>query len=374
MNRTTALTSLLSAVLAPVGVKAQTMPAPTASIQELPRWSRRHVTDIIRNNHKIVSPDGIEDLIGIPLNGITQWLSIRGRKKANPVLLFLHGGPGSPTMPAAWTFQTPWEDFFTVVQWDQRGAGKTYAANDYASLDHTMNLQQSVDDALEVAKYLSGRFGKEKIFMLGHSWGSMVGLSFAKQHGQLLHAYVGCGQIINSARSEAEGYEFALREARANGNTEAVKELEPLAPYPGPIGTLTVDRISAQRKWLMYYGGLTYQRNDFQYDADTWALSPEYTDHDLELVDKGSLYSLTRLLAEVERADFDGVTELQCPTVMFCGRHDYATSHTVVPPWLARLKAPKKKLVFFEDSAHMMMIEQPGLFLHHLVADVLPLA
>lgn len=345
-------------------------PEPSAT----PQYTRKRVTDIIRANRKIVTPHGVEDLTGVQINGITQWLSIRGADSSNPILLYVHGGPGSPTMPAAWTFQRPWEDFFTVVQWDQRGTGKTYAANDFTSLDATMNLNQFVSDAEQVVQYLLRRFNQRRIFMLGHSWGSMVGLEFARRRPQLLHAYIGCGQIINSSRSERDGWEFALRSARAEKNDAAIRELEALAPYPGPIGTLTVERISAQRKWLNYYGGLTNGRSDFAYDADTWALSPDYTDRDVALVDKGSLYSLTHLLGAVERANFDDLTQLHCPVFMYVGRHDYATSHEVTANWYARVRAPQKKLVWFENSSHMMMIEQPGIFLQHLTADVRPLA
>ncbi len=340
----------------------------------MPDYTRKRVTDIIRANRKIVSPNGVEDLTGVQINGITQWLSIRGSDASNPILLYVHGGPGSPTMPAAWTFQRPWEDFFTVVQWDQRGTGKTYAANDFTSLDATMNLDQFVSDAEEVVQYLLHRFKQQRLFVLGHSWGSMVGLSLAKKRPQWLHAYIGCGQIVNSSRSEADGWEFALRSAQASKNDDAIRELEALAPYPGPIGSLTVERIGAQRKWLDYYGGLTYRRSDFDYDSDTWPLSPEYTDRDVAFVDKGSLYSLTHLLGAVERANFDNVTRLQCPLFVYVGRHDYSTSHEVSAQWFARVHAPKKKLVWFENSSHMMMVEQPGIFLQHLIADVRPLA
>ncbi|MBV8637284.1 MAG: alpha/beta fold hydrolase, partial [Candidatus Eremiobacteraeota bacterium] len=339
-----------------------------------PDYTRKRVTDIIRANRKIVTPKAVEDLTSVEIGGITQWLSIRGADSGNPVLLYVHGGPGSPTMPAAWTFQRPWEDFFTVVQWDQRGTGKTYAANDVTSLDGTMNLDQFVSDAEQVVRYLMHRFNQQRVFVLGHSWGSMVGLELAQRHPQMLHAYIGCGQIINSSRSEADGWDFALRSAREAKNEKAIRELEALAPYPGPIGTLTVERISTQRNWLNYYGGLTYGRSDFAYDADTWALSPDYTDRDVALVDKGSLYSLTHLLGAVERANFDGVTQLRCPVFMYVGRHDYATSHNVTSLWFERVQAPHKKLVWFEDSSHMMMIEQPGIFLQHLIGEVRPLA
>jgi pimeloyl-ACP methyl ester carboxylesterase len=336
--------------------------------------SRTQVTDIIAADRKIVSPRGIEELIAVPINGATQWLSIRGRDTRNPVLLFLHGGPGSPTMPFSYTFQSPWEDYFTVVQWDQRGTGKTYASNDPNQLASTMTIEQMTSDAEEVVKYLQSHLGKTKIFLMGQSWGSALGLTLAERHPEWFYAYIGVGQIINSQKSEAEGYQFALDQAKANGNQEAVTDLQKLAPYPGPIGSLTVDRIGMQRKWLMYYGGLAWGRKDFTWDANTWTLSPDYTDNDLDKVDEGSLYSVTHLLGQLQPLSYEDLTTLRCPLFFFLGRHDYAVSHTLDEEWFNRVQAPKKKLVWFEDSAHMVMEEQPGRFLVHLVNDVRPLA
>jgi pimeloyl-ACP methyl ester carboxylesterase len=245
---------------------AQTQPAhpPIAAPQTQPAtMSRQEVTDIIAATRKIVSPDGVEDLLPVMINGATEWLSIRGRDRRNPVLLFLHGGPGSPAMPEAYTFQSPWEDFFTVVQWDQRGTGKTYAANDPKALASTMTIEQMTSDAEEVTRYLQKRFAKRKIFLLGHSWGTVLGVALAQRHPEWFYAYLGVGQFVNLKKNEEEGYQFALDQARAHQNIDAERELLALAPYPGAAGQLTFDRIGAQRKWLTYYGGMTYGRTNF---------------------------------------------------------------------------------------------------------------
>ena len=150
--------------------------------------SRAEVTGIIAASRKIVSPNGVDELLPLQINGSTQWVSIRGKDRRNPIILFLHGGPGSPTMPADYTFQTPWEDYFTVVQWDQRGTGKTYAANDPNMLASTMTITQMTSDTEEVVQYLLKTFSKRKIFLLGHSWGSVLGLAVAQRHPEWLHA------------------------------------------------------------------------------------------------------------------------------------------------------------------------------------------
>jgi len=347
----------------------------TTSTQSAPpTLSKKEVRDTIAATRKIVSERGLDDLTAIPVNGTTQWISVRGRDGRNPILLYLHGGPGSPTMPADYTFQNAWEDYFTVVQWDQRGTGKTYAANDPDVIAPTMTLQQMTSDAEEVVRYLQKTYGKRKIILLGHSWGTVLGVALAEKHPDWFYAYIGVGQLVDTRRNEAEGYEFALQNAKTSHNAEAIKELEGIAPYPGDPGGLTFARIGVQRKWLMFYGGLTWGRKDFSYEGNSWDLSPDYTEKDLDSVDAGSLFSLTHLLAPLEALNLQGTTTFKCPIFLFEGRHDYATSHTLAEEWFRRLKAPEKKFVWFEDSAHMVPQEQPGRFLIHLITDVRPLA
>lgn len=348
---------------------AQTDPQPPKD----PPLARDEVTRIVAQTRKIVSPNGVEELVPVQINGSTQWLSIRGRDRRNPILLFLHGGPGSPTLPVAYTFQSPWEDYFTVVQWDQRGTGKTYAANDPKALAPTMNQAQMVSDAGQVVSYLRQHYGKKKIFLLGHSWGSVLGVILAQQHPDWFYAYLGVGQVVNIHEEEGIGYRYALEQARAAGNDKAVKELEAIAPYPGD-GPIALAKIGTDRKWITYYGGLTYGRRDFDYDVDARLLSPDYSRADLEAASDGSLYSVQHLIGPASSVDFDAVTDFKCPVFLFEGRHDYTVPAELAAAWFQRLHAPQKRLVWFDDSAHMIMQEEPGRFLLHLVTDLRPLA
>jgi pimeloyl-ACP methyl ester carboxylesterase len=336
--------------------------------------SRDEVVSTIANARKAVTSQGIEDSRAIAVNGTQQWISVRGRDRRNPVLLMLHGGPGSPEMPDDWTFQTPWEDFFTVAEWDQRGAGKTYALNDPKIVADTMTLSQMVSDTEQVIAYLRRTYGKQKIILVGHSWGSVLGVTIAQRHPEWLYAYVGVGQLINSERNEHEGYDFALSEAKVHSNAEAVKELEAIAPYPGDAATLSVEKIGAQRKWLMYYGGLAWGRKDFKWDSNAWELSPDYTEKELDAVDAGSAFSIAHLITTLMDVNLEPTTTFHCPIFLFVGRHDYATSHTLAEVWFRKVNAPQKELVWFDDASHMIMQEKPGRFLQHLVGDVRPLA
>jgi len=329
---------------------------------------------IIAQTRQIVSPQGVQELKTVEINGIRQWISVRGNDRRNPILLYVHGGPGSVEMVESYGYQRPWEDFFTVVQWDQRGAGKTYASNTPEAMAPGMSIDGMVRDAEEMIRYLMETYGKKKVFVLGHSWGSIVGEEVARRHPEWLHAYLGAGQMADSPASEAIGYQWELDQARKEGNATAIRELEALAPYPGPAGQLTLERISMQRKWNIYYGGLAWGRKEYKPFDDARKLSPDYSNEEVAAIDKGSLFSLQYLLIPMMAVDFSKNTRFDCPIFIFNGRHDYTTSFEVTERWFATLHAPVKKMFWFENSAHMMMQEQPGLFLMHLVNDVRPLA
>ncbi len=329
---------------------------------------------VIDDLQKIVTPNGIDERKQIELGGIKQWIAVRGRDKDNPILLFLHGGPAAPEMPTSWTFQNPWEDYFTVVQWDQRGAGKTYNADDPERVRPTISTDTMERDTQELVQYLRATYRKKKIFVMGHSWGTILGLKLAQAHPEWLYAYVGMGQIVNSRDSERLGYAATLQAAQDAHNDQAIKELKAIAPYPEADGAIPLAKIDVERKWSVIFGGLSWRRDSYGYYYHAGALSPDYGDADLDAIDKGSALSLPILLKDMETTDFTHATDFKCPIVIFNGRHDDTTSSKVAADWFAHVHAPSKKLVWFENSAHMMQIEEPGRVLVHLVEDVRPLA
>jgi pimeloyl-ACP methyl ester carboxylesterase len=336
--------------------------------------TRDTVAGYIAADQRIVTPFGIEETIPVTINGTTQWLSIRGKDKRNPVLLYLHGGPGLAFLPLAWTVAHPWEDYFTVVQWDQRGAGKTYASNDPAIVGPTMTIPQIASDATEVVRYLQEHLGKKKIFLVGHSWGTILGVALAQQHPEWFYAYIGVGQYVNSRRSEEAGYIFAVEQARSHKNLEAEKELLLIAPYPGDLNDLSLQKIGTERKWLTFFGGVSAYRSDQSFEEGVGAISPAYSQHELDASDDGAVFSATHLLRPMLQVDFTATTKFKCAIFIFAGRHDYATSHEVAYRWSTQLKAPSKTFIWFENSGHLIPEEEPGRFFYHLVADVRPLA
>jgi proline iminopeptidase len=337
-------------------------------------FRRAEATKIIADARRIVNPDGVERLEKVRIGGIDQWVSIRGADKRNPVLLLIHGGPGYVSMPMSWWFSRGWEEYFTVVQWDQRGAGKTYLLNDPASITPTLTLERMVGDAEEMTSWIRLNLGKQKIFVMGHSWGSYLGLELAKRHPDWLYAYIGVGQLIDGPESERRGWAFALEAARRAGNSEAVRELEAIAPYFAPGQRTPLKDIYTQRKWLDFYGGVMAHRQGNSAESALAQLSPDYTDEEISRIWQGNDFSEQHLLAEVLNQDLSGIRKLDCPLIVFAGRYDFNVNSEVAAEWFAKVKAPSKELVWFENSAHLPMTEEPGKFLVSLVRYAKPVA
>ena len=336
--------------------------------------SRAEATAIIADLRRVVSDNGVERLEQVRIGGIEQWVSIRGNDAGNPVLLMLHGGPGWVAMPSSWYFQRGWEEYFTVVQWDQRGAGKTYADNDPQAVAATMTTGRMVADAEEMVAWLRAEFGKERIFVLGHSWGSYLGLELAQRRPDWLHAYIGIGQLSDGPESERRGWAATLARARADGNAQAIAELEALAPYAAGREAVPLEALMVQRRWLNHYGGMVHNRRGGGAEAAAIALSPEYRDSDVRQVWAGNDFSMEHLLAEVLTMDMRGVRALDCPLLLFLGRHDINVSSELAAEWFDRVQAPAKHLVWFEQSAHEVMIGEPGKTLLSLVQLARPFA
>jgi proline iminopeptidase len=336
--------------------------------------NRADATRIVADMRHITSPQGVERLEKVSIGGIDQWVSIRGLDRRNPVLLMLHGGPGYVSMPLSWYFQRGWEEYFTVVQWDQRGSGKTYVSNDPAKVAPTLTREQVVADTQEMILWLRKEFHKDKIFVLGHSFGTFLGLTVAQKHPEWLHAYIGMAQLTNSPESERRGWRFAMAHAQAAHNEQAVRELQSIAPYAAEGKPVTLPDLFKQRKWLQFYGGAIVGRSDFEVESAAVHLSPEYTDADVRLWGKGNDFTEQALLADVINTDFSKVTRLECPLILFSGRHDYNVSSEVGAEWFEKVRAPSKRLVWFENSAHEVMDEEPGKLLVSLVQYARPIA
>lgn len=329
--------------------------------------------EVIADLGDIVAPSGVQESYKARIGGIDQWITVRGQDRANPIILFVHGGPASPLTPTLWQFQRPLEEYFTMVTWDQRGAGKTFADNKPEPLADTIHIPNYVDDAIEVAEYIRQRYQKDKLILMGHSWGTVIGMHAALKRPELFYAYVGIGQVIDTRDNEKLSFEYGVAQARLHGNEVALKELATIAPYPGDK-PITRDRIIMARKWAQFYGGLSAYRETSKYFFRAARLSPEYTAADVCAIDQGNVFTLDRIMPEFIEVDFKPVRSFPIPVMMLMGRHDYTTPAEPTQAWLNKVSAPFKQGIWFEHSSHMIPWEEPGKLLVSLLQHVRPLA
>jgi proline iminopeptidase len=336
--------------------------------------NRAEATAIIADARKIVTPNGVERMEKVQIGGIDQWVSVRGVDRRNPVLLYIHGGPGYVSMPMSWWSTRGWEEYFTVIQWDQRAAGKTHLLTDPNIVAATLTQERMIADTQEIAEWARKTFGKRKIFVLGHSWGSFLGLELAKRHPDWLYAYIGVGQAADIPESERRGWQFAMDAARRAGNEQAARELEAIAPYGAPGAAIPIQALYTERKWMAYFGGAVAYRENNDAESNLANLSPDYTDEEIRHLWDGNKFSTPYLLIDLLRIDLSSTRKLEVPLLLFEGRHDRNVNADVAAEWFAKVRAPEKRLVWFEHSAHLVMTEEPGKFLLSLVSYARPFA
>lgn len=333
---------------------------------------RKYLQHKVAKEGAISSPSGIDSLESVRIGGIDQWIQVRGQNVNNPILLFIHGGPGLAFIPLGRTFQRPWERYFTVVQWDQRGAGKTYASNDRELQRRTMNLPQMEQDTLDMVNYLRHRYNRDKIFTMGHSWGSILGLWLAHQHPELIFAYVGTGQIVATEQNSALLYHDTLQEARNRHNDEAIRELEGIAPYPPPRAEIRKLRIANQWAGALLGPPPGAAENHIESMMRVVLSAPEYSlVDDYEFV-RAPEFSAQVLLPQLISLDMTKLgLDFQVPIFFFEGRHDPYCRPSLVWEYSQNISAPRKEFIWFENAGHFAFFEPQ--FTEELVRQVLPL-
>jgi pimeloyl-ACP methyl ester carboxylesterase len=301
-----------------------------------------------------ILPDSIAEIRYLRLGGLEQWVMIRGENLANPPLILLHGGPGFPEMRFFRVFNAPLEEDFTVVYWEQRGTDKSFDRKIPVS---SMTIQQFISDLDELVDAVRKRFGREKVAIYGHSWGSALGVLYAARFPQKVTAYFGAGQIGNWPASEAICYEFTLAEAERRGNRKALRELGAIGPPPH-----TGRKVIVQRKWLTRFVGWVRGMSMWRF---SWMMisGPESSILDLPNILRGTSFSTHTMWDEVSALDLTVTAPaLQVPVVFFIGRHDHVIAPETSVAYFDMLSAPSKRLVWFEESAHEPPFEEPAKF------------
>jgi pimeloyl-ACP methyl ester carboxylesterase len=258
---------------------------------------------IIAAARKNVAPGGIEETLKVRIGGIDQWVSIRGMDRRNPVLVFLHGGPGYVATPQSWYFGRGWEEYFTVVHWDQRASGRTRLLTAPEQVRATLTPDRMVRDTEELVQWVRAKLEKDKVFVVGHSGGSWLGLNLVQRHPEWLHAYVGVGQVVRTREGEKRAWQFAIKAAQRDGNGRAVEELRKVAPYPGGSGPVRIADLYTVRKWVAHYGGTMAYRSGNNVDSDLVKLSPDYSEEEKRRVWEGNAFSTPILLPSMLERD-----------------------------------------------------------------------
>jgi pimeloyl-ACP methyl ester carboxylesterase len=311
------------------------------------------------------APSGIDRLEQVTLGGMRQWISIRGVNAKAPVLLFLHGGPGSANL-AKLRLQVPeLEKHFVVVTWDQPGAGKSaWPGFDYRRI----SIEQIVSDAHELVTALKTRFGVEKITLMGFSWGSVIGLSLAARYPGDFQAYIAVSQEVEPAEAERISLEFTRQAVQQAGNQLAVRELSGIDPaYTSPDW---YNQLMNERKWLLQFGGVYHSSRSYSHEIWLMLKAHEYSLAEVALWPGRSSASLKQIWPEVMRVNFfETVPAVHCPIYFFAGRFDENAPAQVTAAYYAELDAPAgKHLVWFEHSAHDIFYDEPDRLVQEVLA------
>lgn len=309
--------------------------------------------------------DGVDQTAFVPIGGIDQWISIKGEDRRNPVLLVVHGGPGESQWPQADKY-VPWEKAFTVVLWDQRGAGHTYGR--YGAKTPDFSLDRIAQDGIEVTEYLLRTLGKKKIVVLGHSWGSTIATEMVQLRPELFAAYVGTGQAESWSATMNTQFDIALAKARQDGDAAAVKELEtkgrPDLKDPQQAFSVNIWPAMApsDKAWI---GSLR---------AGLPALQAKYP-KDMQDYQDGFQFSVEHALPDQMKLDL-AKTASKVGTAFFIiqGQNDVMTPTRAAVDYFNKVAAPQKELVLIPDAGHFAFMTAPVAFLAALTEKVRPVA
>jgi len=298
----------------------------------------------------------ISEKIHVNINGLEMGMIIKSKDSTHPVLLYLHGG--MPDYFLTRKYPTGLEDYFTMVWWDQRGSGISYNAN---IPPESMTLEQMLSDTKEVTNYLRKRFGKKKIYLMGHSGGTFIGMQMAARSPELYYAYIGVAQMSNQLESERLAYEYMLNLYKVNGNIKMVRKFES-APFT-LSGGISDSYLSLRDVSMHSLGiGTTHDMKS----VITGILLPSFTCREYTLTEKINMWrgksrsGVSILWDTMLTSDLAvQVPTIDIPVYFFHGVFDYTVSYVLAKDYFEKLKAPLKGFYTFKNSAHSPLFEEP---------------
>jgi len=301
----------------------------------------------------------IEEYVSI--NGINQYLFHSGTKYDNPVMLFLHGGPGGAASLCSYVYQEKWEDIFTVIHWDQRGAGKTLTNNP----DKYPTIELMLSDLFKIIQYLKKKYNKQKIIILGHSWGSVLGSIFIKKYPEEISYYIGVGQVIGMLENERVGYEKVKELILQAKDNKSLKKLEIVGDYPGDkLDSIFRKRCIKIRKLQGKYN--LAGKTDLS-SFTTAFKSPLFRLSDISAFIKAPKAN-KKILESLLAFDLKSETaEYKVPIYYILGGNDWQTPYVIAQEYFNIINAPYKKYYLLPNAGHMTMRDQPQLFFDSLL-------
>lgn len=311
----------------------------------------------------------------IDIEGMSHAIGISRSAHNAPVLLYIHGGPGGTMMPNAHVFQNGWDKLFTVVHWDQRGAGKTFRRNFFHRDRSKMTILQFVEDAVQVTRFLLNYFGKKKIVILGHSWGSALATFLCSQHPEFFYAYVGVGQVTDVNKTEKYIHNYLLKKAIESNKHGDVKKLNKLGdPRTWNSFAEKRSKIFSHRIMLHHYGAVFYGETSTRMSWLPVLTSPDYNGLDKLAYFLGLHYSGMTIGREIVDINLEKThTSFEIPMFYFLGRHDHITPSSMASVYFEKISTPQKKLIWFENAAHEPNWSQPADFQEALKNHILPI-
>ncbi|MFC1946550.1 alpha/beta fold hydrolase [Chloroflexota bacterium] len=321
---------------------------------------------------RINTPNSISSLEEITLGGQKQWLFIRGENKDNPVLLFLHGGPGEPIggISSSRRLDAGLIGHFTVVHWDQRGAGKSYHSNIPVT---SMSIDRQVDDCGELIDYLRDKLNTQEVFLVGHSAGTVLGIKTAHKYPEKIRAYIGVAQIINDYEQHALSYEFIVKKAEKSGNVKVQNAIKAIGSPPYE----TSEKVYEVADYIGRYGGFIH-KNAIGKMMKLWLnylTSPEYSLSEgiNTMRGKGLHFTTNARWDEITSIDFSrDIQSLKVPVYFLMGKYDMISPTGQVEKFYDSLEVENgKRLHIFENSAHWPLIEEKKKYQDYLINVVL---
>lgn len=315
----------------------------------------------------IDAPNGIQEGRFVEIGGIQQWIQIRGEDRDNPVILVLAGGPGNSLVPLTPVFQS-WERQFTVVQWDQRGAGRTYGRHGRQAGPMTLDRMQR--DGIELTLHLIAHLHREKLILVGHSWGTVLGVLMVKTRPDLYAAYVGTGQVVAKEEKEEILYASLMEKLRTARDEDGLRRLQAIGPPP----YASQEDLLVQRKVSERYDTEAERRLESRL-RPVVLFAPDYSLLDIHHLLEGSKFAGHAMYPEVLKYDARALgPDFDVPFFVFNGDRDLITPADLALEYFEAVEAPRKEFVVLEGGGHSALLTMPDVFLTELVARVRPLA